>query len=202
MPSTTFEDSDSAQSRALDWMLGDAYTLTLADNDRILQRFALAVFYFSTNGPTSWLFENRIAWLLPSTECEWGSELHNVGCNGDVVTAIYLVDAGLEKNLPKEIGLLSSLEYLQIFSNDLEGALPSEIGLFHDMVWMELGHNDLSGMVPAEIVNLSNLFTLDLTDTNLSGSIPSELCVPLQNAFIDCGEIECDCCTDYVDPCE
>ena len=64
-PATSFVNSSSAQSRALDWMLSsDPYTLPLEDT-RLVQRFALATFWYSTHGAT-WSIDHtnhsRVGW--------------------------------------------------------------------------------------------------------------------------------------------
>jgi len=180
-------------------MLGDSYSLALNNDDRIVQRFALALLYYATNGPTSWTSGNRNAWLLSSTECDWGEvnlfNLPDVKCNGDVVVWLKLWIDGLSGTIPREIGLLSSLTLLSLTANNLEGTIPKEIGTLTLMRELWLKHNaNLSGRVPTELANLSNLEKLGLDETRLTGSIPSNLCSKLQRAWIDCGEIECNCC--------
>jgi hypothetical protein len=49
-PTTSFVNSTSAQSQALEWMLSDPYTLTLEQDDRLVQPFALVTLWYSTNG--------------------------------------------------------------------------------------------------------------------------------------------------------
>jgi hypothetical protein len=63
-------DLDSPQYKAREFIFrGDLLNLTPSksvSNDRIAQRYALAVFYFSTNGPNTWAENN---WLQ-GEECE------------------------------------------------------------------------------------------------------------------------------------
>lgn len=73
---------DSPQYKAKSWMFReDGLLLTpsaTVSNERILQRYALAVFYFSTNGPGTWLDNN---WLQ-GDECSnmfWDG----ISCNDD-----------------------------------------------------------------------------------------------------------------------
>lgn len=55
----SLSDPNSPQSKALDWLINeDPLVLTpsiVTTDDRILQRYALAVFYYATDGPNSWL---------------------------------------------------------------------------------------------------------------------------------------------------
>jgi len=175
--------------------------LQLGIDDRVVQRFALAVLYYSTGGLTSW----KVSWLSPSTECSWGEP--NVDCNfNNVVDLISLPGEGLSGKIPGEIGLLSSLTYLDLNLNDLGGTIPTEIGLLSFLTGLTLRDNaNVSGRVPTELANLGGLNWLHLTNTQLTGSVPSNLCVcPLQDVWVDCDDIECDCCTsgnDGVTPC-
>eukprot|EP00542_Grammatophora_oceanica_P010492 CAMPEP_0194035652 /NCGR_PEP_ID=MMETSP0009_2-20130614/8061_1 /TAXON_ID=210454 /ORGANISM="Grammatophora oceanica, Strain CCMP 410" /LENGTH=179 /DNA_ID=CAMNT_0038677091 /DNA_START=129 /DNA_END=665 /DNA_ORIENTATION=+ len=179
MPSVSFEDSTSPQRRALDWMLGDSYSLALKnDDDRIVQRFALAVLYYAT------MVENRASWLLSSTECGWG-KFYDVTCTNDVVGRLQLVRSRLSGTIPGEIGLLNSLTELNLRNNNLEGTIPTEIGFLSSLLglYLDLGNANLSGRVPTELANLSNLRELSLHNTQLTGSIPSELCNTLERAW-------------------
>ena len=51
-PTTSFVNSTSAQSQALEWMLSDPYTLTLEQDARLVQRFALVTLWYSTHAAT------------------------------------------------------------------------------------------------------------------------------------------------------
>jgi len=178
MPSTVFDNAISPQRLALDWMLQDPYTLDLVDDDnRLVQRFALAVFYFATNGPTSWKLENRDSWLLSSTECPWGITLggYNVECTNDVVDDISLWNDGLFGTIPGEIALLNSLTRLVLFQNNLEGTIPTEIGLLSSLTVLSLDSNRLDGSIPTEIGPLTSLTSLALHQNNLEGAIPTEI---------------------------
>ncbi len=65
------------QRRALDWLLDTDLDTNACDGDtRIVQRYALANFYFSTAGPYQ---ESRL-WLNPKVgECEW----EGITCDSD-----------------------------------------------------------------------------------------------------------------------
>jgi hypothetical protein len=63
-------ESDSPQSLALEWVLADP-NLVHYDDQRILQRFALATFFYSTSGDQ---WNNQTYWLsYDRSECEWYS---------------------------------------------------------------------------------------------------------------------------------
>ena len=56
------------------WIIDDEYTLETCDAETLYHRYALAVFYFATNGMNWYNSEN---WLSNKSECEW----FGVKCN-------------------------------------------------------------------------------------------------------------------------
>ena len=64
-----FDDKESPQFKAKEWLLhNDSMQLTpsaTTTNERIVQRYALAVFFYATDGPNSWSKNN---WLI-GDEC-------------------------------------------------------------------------------------------------------------------------------------
>jgi hypothetical protein len=66
------EDPYSAQYRALQWIaFEDGSRVEPSKRTWLIQRFALAVLYFSTNGQSTWLEPHN--WLAPDHECSWKS---------------------------------------------------------------------------------------------------------------------------------
>jgi len=186
MPTIVFDnDATSPKRLALDWMVQDPYTLDLLDdNDRIVQRFALAVFYYSTHGPTSWKWRNRARWLRSSSECDWGEQetpgaavSDGVGCTrNDVVDRLELWHGGLSGTIPGEIGLLSSLKTLRLGKNKLKDSILTEIGLLPSLSLLWLDQNNFEGSIPTEMGMLSWSTQLYLYgNANLSGRVPTEL---------------------------
>lgn len=103
-------DADSPQYRAIAWLEDDAqqnqFTFASSQN-RLLQRGALAIFYYSTLGDAQW--KTKTNWLDSSTvECTW----FGVGCSVDATSIISLVlsENNLGGQVPREVGLLASLE--------------------------------------------------------------------------------------------
>lgn len=52
----------------------------------------------------------------------------------------------------------------------------------------------LTGSIPSSMSNLTRLALLDISSNRLTGSIPASICSQMALVYIDCGEIECDCC--------
>ena len=70
-----FDDPSSPQSLALEWLLND--TIALSENgvtDKVLVRYALAVFYYSTDGPN---WKEDVKFLSESDVCGWNNGLNN-----------------------------------------------------------------------------------------------------------------------------
>ena len=102
---------DSPQFRAFEWMVNDPDYFEYSI-ERILQRWSMAVLYFSTSGemwtiPTNNVFGS--AWLGDSNECLWYSTDENDVCDEDgMIAAIHLNDFGLSGSIPPELSLLSN----------------------------------------------------------------------------------------------
>ena len=52
---------------------------------------------------------------------------------------------------PAELGGLSSLEYLNLFNNELSGEIPAELGSLSSLEALYLYDNQLSGEIPPEL---------------------------------------------------
>jgi hypothetical protein len=82
-PDALTSPATSPQGKALDWL---AYAdeanldLTTVRPSVLVERYALAVLYFGTNGPTSWT--NRYGFLNASSVCSWYEDLGSDSYNG------------------------------------------------------------------------------------------------------------------------
>lgn len=145
---------------------------------------------------------NIVADSIRSIDCDlstlFGTELNEDGR----VNTIILNNNDLNGSIPKEIGLLTELKYLNLSKNNFvwgEKEIPTEIRNlvhleylnlaecnFEDFIPAELGNlinleelimnnNEFGRGIPAEIGNLTNLKVLDLSNNKLRGSIPIEL---------------------------
>jgi Leucine-rich repeat (LRR) protein len=183
-PFTSFSDPISPESRALAWMLSDNYTLSesLSDN-RLIQRFALATLWYSTNGETTW---DHGGWLQSINECDWNdpnddndpfSVSPDVECysNRNTVQKLDLNNDRLSGSIPPELSLLSELQVLYLHFDDLTGEIPSVLGKLPELVVLNLHSNHLSGQIPSELDNLSKLESLVVSDNKLNGTVPAEL---------------------------
>lgn len=80
---SAFDDLDSPQSLALNWLIDDVLTENLDDQTRIETRFSLAVFYFATGRNQK--LKNDFHFLSSKHECDWidGSEDQGVFCDSE-----------------------------------------------------------------------------------------------------------------------
>ena len=83
---------------------------------RLIQRYAMATFYYATDGERSWYKKDN--WLDPTvSECDWYSnwkrELGPTMCNeNNEVYFLDFHDNRLSGNLPEDLGLMTALSKL------------------------------------------------------------------------------------------
>jgi tetrahydromethanopterin S-methyltransferase subunit B len=96
-------NTSTPQNKALEWLADDT-NLESSSNETIIQRYALATLYYSTNGD-SW--DNNTLWLDSGEECSgwYGLECTTTGA----VSALKLGGINLQGTLPPEIGFLTLL---------------------------------------------------------------------------------------------
>jgi len=148
------------------------------------------------------------------------SHYHCLTCNKDKtsVTSINLANMlppyELTGTIPPEIGLLSTLERIELNSNDqLHGSIPSEMGKLSNLQYLHLHYTSLSGSIPSDLGKLTSLKELFVEHDKLHGTMPQSICQlrttttkkekkgVLELIQADCGgdepKLECatDCCT-------
>jgi Leucine rich repeat len=80
----------------------------------------------------------------------------------------------LRGSLPTEIGQLSLLRYLDLSTcSSMTSTIPTEIGLLTNLKHLFMPHSYFHGAIPTEIYRLSNLEKLYLTNNRLEGSLSS-----------------------------
>jgi hypothetical protein len=81
------------------------------------------------------------------------------------------------KGLPRELGLLATLEYLHLQRQKfLRGTLPSEVGQLRELRVLDLtGCSSIVSTLPTELGMLTNLVSMKITGTKFYGRVPPEL---------------------------
>ena len=121
--SAAFLDPNSPQSKALEWLEFQDTCLKSPSDPNLLQRYALLVFAYATNGQ---FWRGIQPWfdLYDQHECTF----QGVTCNSQLqVTTIELSLRKLTGTLPEEIGLLTELTSFHASQNSLEGTMPQAI---------------------------------------------------------------------------
>ena len=129
---------------------------------------ALVALYESTNG-AGWYSHSN--WLETTTAGNW----YGVTVNDEHVTNLSLSWNQLSGAIPPELGSLTNLEELYLYSNQLSGVIPASLGSLTHLEVLYLFRNQLSGAIPPELGSLTNLYRLYLDSNQLSGAIPPEL---------------------------
>ncbi|KAK9929605.1 hypothetical protein M0R45_026699 [Rubus argutus] len=104
--------------------------------------------------------------------CTW----FHVTCNSEnSVTRVDLGNANLSGTLVTQLGVLSNLQYLELYSNNITGTIPEELGNLDNLVSLDLYLNNLTGGIPDKLGNLAKLRFLRLNNNTLTGTIPFTL---------------------------
>lgn len=166
-----------------------------------MQRYVLAVHYFSTRG-SRWFQcsapsdltdpesvaqandactiavapgnreENSFAWLTGNSECTWGG----IACNDEgKVTRIDMENNGVGGRLPFELEQLTELQFLLLEIGAIAGTIPTQLGVLSNMELLDLDFNLLQGPIPEELFDLTNLKQLDINNNELSGTISTRI---------------------------
>ena len=175
-----FSDPSSPQSQALAWLQDDPITLSPGRLTRIvLERYVLAVFYYSTSGPSS-----RYDYLSRDDVCTWNTGIpaiiyrdhfYGISCIGDgeSVDGLALMDNNLRGTLPWELALLTNLQFMIFDQNGLTGSIPARIIELTNLDFLSLSYNGLTGSIPAEITELTRLEYFLAVRNALTGPLPS-----------------------------
>ncbi|CAJ1947807.1 unnamed protein product [Cylindrotheca closterium] len=175
-----------SEYKAWKWLSEDDFSSDTLDDStpdwKIIERYALAVFYYATNGE-GWI--NQYNFLSNSSVCNWsGSSTFHFGvrfCSEGSVSMLQLPSNNLEGSLPASIKLLSNLYSLDLPQNRIEGTIPLEISELSKLSSrLDLSYNRLVGSIPPSLGGrMRNLDELLLQYNRLEGEIPDELVLAL-----------------------
>ena len=166
------------QFLALDWIAREGTANLPYSSSRFVQRYALAVIYFSTNGG-NWIECSAggacpfgSPWLGADDFCSWGG----IFCSDDVnISTINLgrsTGNGLVGTLPSELSQIRTLNGLQIENNKISGTIPSELALIPSFFELVAGKNSLENPLPPELLSKSTMKILTLEENNFKGPLP------------------------------
>ncbi|CAJ1947203.1 unnamed protein product [Cylindrotheca closterium] len=162
----------------------------------LVERYYLAVLYFSTNGD-NWI--QNFGWLSEtSSHCAEGAKKwFGIECENDSVVSIELEANNLDGSFPRGIRVLSNLRsiwitgdgsdskligtvptmpqnltQLWLWNMRLTGSLPDQLYELSGLTSLRLYENELSGAIPNKIFQLSDLRTLELVGNQFTGAVP------------------------------
>ncbi|XWS63179.1 hypothetical protein CRYUN_Cryun06bG0073600 [Craigia yunnanensis] len=114
--------------------------------------------------------------------CTW----FHVTCNSEnSVTRVDLGNANLSGKLVSQLGQLSNLQYLELYSNKISGIIPEELGNLTNLVSLDLYVNALTGSIPTTLGKLLKLRFLRLNNNTLTGKIPMPLTAVMSLQVLD-----------------
>ena len=137
--------SDSAQARAHRWLSKDPNLWNYTNSDQLRQRFALATFYYSTNGGTAWA--DNTNWLsYDHHECSWffSDQSYSVTLQAIITTAT--VSRNPCTRVPNSQWDFVPYSKLWMSNNRLAGTLPLELYWLTSLqsIDLELQHSTIS----------------------------------------------------------
>ncbi|CAE6044774.1 unnamed protein product [Arabidopsis arenosa] len=105
------------------------------------------------------------------TPCHWSG----IVCTNGRVISLVLFGKSLSGYIPSELGLLNSLNRLDLAHNNFSKTVPVRLFEATKLRYIDLSHNSLSGPIPAQIKSMKSLNHLDISSNHLNGSLPESL---------------------------
>jgi len=183
----SLETPNTPQNKAYLWLLSDP--LYCYNDPKIIQRYIMALTYFSTGGEgwtncgqnatTSACDTNKCKqtgtdrWLSDSSECDWCGANCNV--TNHCITAIDLDSINQTGVIPYELQNLTILETLAFQRGNIKGTIPATLGNLKELKDLDLNFNNITGTIPDSIYSDETLEQLDLNDNNLEGTISPKI---------------------------
>jgi hypothetical protein len=170
-------NTTTPQGKATDWIINqDEFQLCPGD-EKIIQRWVMAIFYYSTAGQ-DWNITGTPSTSTPflgnDNECNW----FGISCtrplfdeNEECVKAIRFEKRELAGTIPTELGLLPELAVIEMEQGKTSGTIPTELGRLENMVFIDMDFNLLTGSLPTDLYQLTKLKTLDVNNNQLTGTI-------------------------------
>ncbi|PIN21395.1 Serine/threonine protein kinase [Handroanthus impetiginosus] len=84
----------------------------------------------------------------------------------------YFYNCGLHGSIPDEVGNLTNLLLLSLYSNQLTGSIPKTLGNLQNLQGLGIFENRISGSIPDSLCGLEKLDTLLLSQNQITGAIP------------------------------
>lgn len=187
-----FSDYDTPQYKAADWATNVAPLQLSGSDPRMISRYALATFYYATEGDDwercgvgSTNCDTGREWLTAENECDWLAISCEDPSGGDYTVVELFFRKYIRELLFKcTMFLICYVCFVAPtgpFGNNVAGTLPFEVALLTGLGRIVLSKQKLSGSIPETWTGLTNLNTLIIGTNELTGTFPDFL---LQNTLL------------------
>jgi len=179
----TLHMPNTPQNLALEWIIEQDTYCVCPQDFKFVQRYVLAVFYFSTGGGT-WNECNAPSNYSDPTEIAHANTNCSIlGDGHDVLNAVTFqgTDAWLTPSYECNWGGLACrnstlcLDRIEFETDGLSGTLPFELQNLTELHYLIVEEGTTSGTIPSAFGTFPELIILDLNFNNLTGSIPEDI---------------------------
>lgn len=172
--------TDTPQYNAVEWLIGSDEFFVCPGDEKLIQRYVMALFYFSTDG-ASWdqckqaggaCPPGNKRYLSKDNECDWfGNTCDAEKC----ITEIIFESNSLAGTIPFELEQLTELQVLSLEQGTTGSSIPSNLGTLSNLRILDLDFNQITGPIPEQIYGLTNLEQLDLNTNKITGTISNNM---------------------------
>jgi hypothetical protein len=169
------QNSTSPQYNAYQWIV-NKNQVPVAAESKLLQRYALATLYFALS-PALMSQGDLPSDSASSDECSWSTVVCDMNMTTGVVTEINMASQmNFDGTIPAEIGLLSSLQKLDLYNNSIQGSIPAKLWTLTNLKGLYLNNNQMTGQAMTDATgDLKELVHLYLGNNEFTGSIAATL---------------------------
>ena len=162
----------TCQNWAREW-LGSNKDVMEFDEQRIRQRYALAILYCETDG-SSW--NENGSWVSDLHECDWDNHVNVDPCGRQEQLQI-LRNEGRQMTgtLPPELSMISSLWDISFSDNLLTGTIPTDLAQLSELDTLLLDSNLFKGPLPDFMWEFEDMIHLDISYNFFTGTLPETL---------------------------
>lgn len=148
----------TAQNLAIRWLTDDDPTRMEPDDDAILQRYALATFFFSTYVSTEYKDQSAEGANSTVDDFEWNNMDHWMTDKGICMWFGVQCPPHLHEGMEEVVyNGNNDILHLNLTDNNIRGTIPSEIAALENLVTLDLGRNRLEGSIPLSITSMAFL---------------------------------------------